>query len=402
MRILSRYIFRQTAGALILILVSLTGVVWIAVALRQLELMTTQGQDAFRFLLMTTLAIPSMTALIAPIGLLIASIHVLNRLSTDSELIVMTAGGMPTWSLLKPLALLALLVGLGISAVNHIVGPWSQRMLMDLAVQVRTDLMAQIIQPWRFTSPEAKLTVHIRDRAPDGQLLGLLMHDARDPKQIVTYLAEEARIIKQDDRAYLRMDRGHIVRRIEKETSPQIIAFQRYVVDANELEQRNDHTAVMRPRHRYTYELLNIDPNDTVYKVAPGSFASELHERVASPLYAFAFVLVVLAFMGQARTTRTSRLQSVIGAFGVAVLARVLGISCANMVAVRPAMAPLLYAVPAGTALLAAIAIQWQVYPRRRSRLAIALSRTFEIAGKGVAAAWWRLVPARVAARARS
>ena len=60
MRILSRYIFRQTAGALMLILVSLTGVTWIAVALRQLELMTTQGQDVLRFLAMTTLAIPSM------------------------------------------------------------------------------------------------------------------------------------------------------------------------------------------------------------------------------------------------------------------------------------------------------------------------------------------------------
>ena len=298
MRILSRYVFRQTAGALILILVSLTGVVWIAVALRQLELMTSQGQDALRFLLMTTLAIPAMTALIAPIGLLIAAIHVLNRLSTDSELIVMTAGGMPPWSLLKPLALLALIVGLGISTVNHFVGPWSQRMLKDLVVQVRTDLMAQIIQPWRFTSPEVKLTVHIRDRAPDGLLLGLLMHDARDPKQIVTYLAETARIIKQGDRAYLRMDRGHIVRRIEKEASPQIIAFQRYVVDANELEQRSDQTAVIRPRQRYTDELLNPDPKDPVYKGNPGSFASELHERFASPLYAFAFVLVVLAFMG--------------------------------------------------------------------------------------------------------
>ena len=81
MRILSRYVFRQTAGALVLILVSLTGVTWIAVALRQLDLMTTQGQNVLSFLAMTTLAIPSMMALIAPIALLIASIHVLNRLN---------------------------------------------------------------------------------------------------------------------------------------------------------------------------------------------------------------------------------------------------------------------------------------------------------------------------------
>ena len=120
MRMLSRYVFLQTAGAFTLILVSLTGVTWIAVALRQLELITAQGQEVLRFLAMTTLAIPSMMGLISPIALLIASIHVLNRLNGDSELIVMTAGGMPAWSLLKPLTLLALLTALGISSVNTV------------------------------------------------------------------------------------------------------------------------------------------------------------------------------------------------------------------------------------------------------------------------------------------
>jgi lipopolysaccharide export system permease protein len=390
MRILSRYVFRQAAGALLLILVSLTGVVWIAVALRQLELMTTQGQDALRFLAMTALAIPSMMALIAPIALLIATIHVLNRLNGDSELIVMTAGGMPAWSLLKPLALLALLTALAVSSVNHLAGPWAQRRLNELAIQVRTDLMAQIIQPWRFTSPEAKLTVHIRDRAPNGELLGLLMHDARDPKQIVTYLAERARIIKQDGQAYLRMDKGHIVRRLENEKSPQIIVFDRYAVDANQLEQRTDQTNIMRPRQRYTPELVTPDRNDPIYKTNPGSYAAELHERLASPLYAFAFVLLVVAFMGQAQTTRTSRTQAVIAAFAVAVLSRILGITCANVVVVRPAAAPLLYAVPAAAALLAAVTIQWHMYPRRPSRVARAARGLLESMGAGLAALWQR------------
>src|SRR5215831_2077725 len=145
---LSRYLFRQTAGALVMILASLTGVVWIAIALRQLNLMTTQGQDVLRFLAMTGLAIPTMLAVIAPIALLLAAIHVLNKLNGDSELIVMTAGGMPVWSLLKPLGFLALLVALGVALVNHVAGPWAQRTLKELAVQVRTDLMTQVIQPW--------------------------------------------------------------------------------------------------------------------------------------------------------------------------------------------------------------------------------------------------------------
>ena len=55
---------------------------------------------------------------------------------------------------------------------------------------------------------------------------------------------------------------------------------------------------------------------------------------------------VVLAFMGQAQTTRTSRMQAVIGAFAVAVFCRIFGIAAANDVVVRPARLPLLYAVP--------------------------------------------------------
>jgi lipopolysaccharide export system permease protein len=390
MRILSRYVFRQTAGALLLIVVSLTGMTWIAVALRQLDLMTTQGQDALRFLAMTSLAIPSMMALIAPIALLIAAIHVLNRLNGDSELIVMTAGGAPVWWLLKPLGLLALLVALAVACVNHWVGPWAQRSLKTLAVQVRTDLIAQVIQPWRFTSPEAKLTVHIRDRAPTGELLGLMMHDARDPKQIVTYLAERGSIIKQDRAAYLRMDKGHILRRLENETAPQIVAFERYVVDLQQLEQRIDPVQTLRPRERYSEELMWPEPGDPILKTNPGSLTSELHERFSSPLYTIAFVLLVIASMGQAQTTRQSRVQSVVAAFTVAILCRVLGIAANNVVVVRPWLGWLLYAVPAGAALLAAVSIQWHLYPRPPSRLARGLAAAADGVVAAVAALWPR------------
>ena len=402
MRILSRYVFRQTAGALVLILVSLTGVVWIAVALRQLELMTTQGQDVVRFLTMTTLAIPSMMALIAPIALLIASIHVLNRLNSDSELIVMAAGGMPAWSLLKPLGMLALLVSLGIAFVNHVAGPWAQQKLRELVVQVRTDLMAQVIQPWRFTSPEAKLTVHIRDRAPNGELLGLMMHDARDPKQIVTYLAESGLIIKQGKVAYLRMDKGHIVRRVQNEATPQIVAFERYAVDINQLEQRADQIIIVRPRERYTGDLLRPDPNDPVYKTNPGSYAAELHERLASPLYTFAFVLMVLAFMGQAQTTRTSRTQALICAFAISVFYRVLGITAANYVIVNPTMAPVLYAPPAIAAVSAAIMTQWRLYPRSGSRVSRAVGALAERTAAAAVAIWARRPESRAPSRTRA
>ncbi len=385
MGLLSRYVFRQTAGALLLILISLTGVTWIAIALRQLELMTTQGQDVMRFLGMTTLAIPGLLAFIAPVALLIASIHVLNKLNGDSELIIMTAGGMPVWSLLKPLGLLALLVSLSVAAVNHVAGPWSQRKLKELVVQVRTDFMSQVLQPWRFSSPEAKLTVHIRDRAANGDLLGLLLHDARDPKQIVTYLAERGQIIKQGPAVFLRMEKGHVLRQLDNEPAPQIISFQSYPVDMNRLEQRVDTVQVLRPRERFTTELLRPDKNDPQYKANPARFTSELHERLSNPLYAFAFVLIVVAFMGQAQTTRSNRMQAIVTAFGVAVGIRILGIAAANAAAVRTSATHLLYLVPFAAALGSMLLIAWRVKPRRRTRLARALEQVVGGIGRALA-----------------
>ena len=165
-------------------------------------------------------------------------------------------------------------------------------------MQVRSDFMSQVLQPWRFSSPEANLTVHIRDRAPNGDLLGLLLHDARDPKQVVTYLAERGQIIKQGTAVFLRMERGHVLRRLENDPSPQIISFQSYPVDLNRLEQRVDQVQVLRPRERYTTELLRPDKDDPQYKAGPARFTSELHERLSNPFYAFTFVLIVVAFIG--------------------------------------------------------------------------------------------------------
>jgi lipopolysaccharide export system permease protein len=375
-RTLSRYVFRQVAGATVAILLSLTSVVWIGVALRQLELMTNQGQDVFRFLTMTSLAIPGMLALIAPVALLIACIHVLNRLSSDSELIVMTAAGQPAWALLKPLGLMALLVALGVSAVNHLAGPWSQRLLREYTILVRGDLISQVIQPWRFTQPEPKLTIHIRDRDKNGDLLGLLMHDARDRKQVASYLAERAQIIKQGDDEFMRMENGHIVRLSEKDKAPQIIVFDKYVIDLNQLEEQrtsSGDSAGARPRERYTPDIIGPAIDRKLSSRERGRFAAELHERFASVLYPFAFVLIVLAYAGSAQSTRQNRFRALVAAFSGGLVCRLLGIAANNMVTARPQLAHVMYLIPIGAGLIASIAAYRGVVPRPRPRALVLL-----------------------------
>ena len=77
---IGRYIFRTTFGAFLLVLVSLTAVIWVTQALRDIDLMTSQGQTILVFVGITGLIIPLLVLVIAPIALVIAVAHVLNKL----------------------------------------------------------------------------------------------------------------------------------------------------------------------------------------------------------------------------------------------------------------------------------------------------------------------------------
>jgi len=384
MTIFERYVFRQAGGALLIILLSLSGIVWVALALRQLNVVTSQGQDVLTLMKMTTLALPNLMAIIAPFSLLIAAIHTLNRLNGDSELIVLTASGATIWRAAKPLLLLAMLVTVGVAFVNHIAMPWSMRLLREYVMQVRTDILTQVIQPGQFSSPEPDLTFHIRERALNGELLGLIVHDTRDKAQSQSYLAERGIIVKREPTNYLIMTQGHIVRRTDKDEPAQIIAFDKYAVDLDRFEKKISDNEDLKPRERYFDELVHPEPTSGVYKTAPGKFRAELHERSANPLYPLAFVLIALAAVGQARSTRQSRIQQVTIAFVLAAALRLSGLAVNNIVALNADAVPLLYGLP----LAGILGSLWVIERARRKlpsgRLARLLAENLDRIGAGL------------------
>jgi len=364
MTIFSRYVFRQATAALLLILFSLAGIVWIALALRKLNVVTSDRQDALVLLKMTTLALPNLLVMIAPFALLISVVHVLNRMGDDSELIVHSAGGGTVWSLAKPLLTLALIVSLVMSFVHHIAMPWSLKSLRQIVLQVRTDLLTQVIQPGRFSSPIKGLTFHIRDRALNGELQGLIMHDRRKPKEHHSYLAERGVIVKQDGAAYLVMSDGHIVRRSLPKEKPQIIKFETYTIDLNTFES-STHKVRLKARELYTSELKNPEIQAKASKRDRKKFLPEFHERFASVLYPFAFVLIALATVGNAQSTRQNRSRIMVTGLLVASTTRLLGLAMTNVVANTPGLFLVLYILPLGAIAAALFAIQRNAKPRQ-------------------------------------
>ncbi|MBM3544150.1 MAG: LPS export ABC transporter permease LptF [Alphaproteobacteria bacterium] len=374
MSLFSRYMFRQVANAFLVILLTLTSVVWLATALKELDLITSQGQGIILFFQMTSLTLPSLVALIAPNAVLMAALYTLDRMNGDSELIVMTAAGAPVWRIGSPLIALAAIVSIVILIANVFITPASMRSLRDFITQVRADLISQVLQPGRFSSPERGLTFHIRDRTLNGELQGLLVHDERDAK-VMSYLAERGRIITNEDGSYLVMFDGYVHRYDgeDKDKAVQIVAFDQNMLDLSEFSPKDNDTKELRPRERYLSELISPDQKDKIATHFAGQLRSELHERLATPLYPLVFVMVAIALLGQARTTREARWGQILLVCAIALGLRVAGLAAGNLVALSSWGVVLVYAIPIGAILVAGWAAHVRMSPELRSKLSFEL-----------------------------
>jgi lipopolysaccharide export system permease protein len=267
------------------------------------------------------------------------------------------------------------MVSVAILLANLFLTPASMRALRSFVTHVRADLISQVLQPGRFSSPENGLTFHIRDRSLNGDLLGLLVHDERDDKQVMSYLAERGRIITNDEGSYLVMFQGHVHRYNsgEADKNVQIVGFDQNMLDLTEFSPKDNSGKDLRPRESYLSDLLNPDMKSSVVRRNYGQIRSELHDRLATPLYPLVFAFVAIALLAHARTTRESRWAQILLAFGIAVALRVAGIVAGNLVTLNAWAVGLVYAIPLGAILIAAWAAHVKMAPELRSRLSFEL-----------------------------
>lgn len=364
----ARYVFRQVATALLLILLALTAVLWIALALKSLNVVTSQGQTTVTFLKITFLALPNLVTIIAPVALMIASVQTLNRVNGDSELIVMTASGATVWFIARPFLVMAVIVSVLVALGSMIVNPWSARSLQLQIAKVRTDLISQVLKPGEFSTPEKGLAFHIRERDRNGVINGLLIRDTREKATSLTYLAERAQIVKQDGKPYLVMYAGHIVRKEPDKAAPQVIGFATYAFDIEQMAPQNK-PVYIKPRARYMAELFSPDPKEPYFVRWPGRYRAELHERLSSVLYPFVFVLIVLSQLGHAQTTRQGRIQQITTAVVLTVAVRLGGLAATNLTVKQAWATPLLYLLPLGAIVWAIYLTHTKMQPRKISVL---------------------------------
>ncbi|HEY8566470.1 MAG TPA: LPS export ABC transporter permease LptF [Beijerinckiaceae bacterium] len=370
MNLIERYILRIVTGAFLACLIALTGVIWITQALRELDLLTSKGQTIMIFLTVTGLSIPTLVTVISPVALFIAMIYTLNKLNGDSELIVMSAAGVPPARLLKPFLALAGAVSLLVVFMTTYIMPASFQELRDVIQKVRGDFLANVVKEGQFTTLDNGVTFHFRERSGDA-LLGIFMQDRREAGKTTVYLSERGQTVEVNGQSYLILEKGSVHRQQPNSRDSSIVAFQRYAIDLAAFNQEGGDT-VYKPRERSTGQLLFPNEKELYYQMQAGRFRAELHDRLSSWLYPLAMALIAFAALGDAVTTRQGRGLAVTGAVIAVVGLRIAGFA-ASSAAVRSPGA--VYAIWLAPLAALGVALAICLYGQRSKALLAGLGR---------------------------
>jgi len=345
MPLMERYILKRVAIAFAMTLGALVGVLWMTQILRELDVVTAKGQTIWVFFLLTILAMPTIIQVIAPIAFLIATIFTLNALNADSELPVMSAAGASRVVVGRPVIVFAIIIFVATAFLHHIVTPASRSALRDLISRVRADIIATVVKDGGFRRVEKGLTIHIREKAPDGSFRGIFVSDERDKAESLQYLAESGLLVDRGSSAFLIMQKGNLIRETKPSGGTNIVRFETYAFDLSQFT-AGDIKVSYKPRDRSTAYLLRPDIDDPVYQQRPEGFAAEFHDRITAPLYVLAFALIILAFAGRPRTNRQDRGFALVMIAATCVILRGAGFGVLASAGASRAALPFLYLVP--------------------------------------------------------
>lgn len=351
---IDRYIIRQVGLAVLYGTIGLTFVIWLTQSLRFIEYIVSRGLPVLDFISLVGLMIPTFLAIVLPFALFFSVLFIYNKLTADAELVVCRAVGYSQLGLARPVVML----GLVISGICYLLALWLMPLsftnFKDWQYRIRNDYSAVVLQEGVFSEVVNGITIYIRARGPNGELLGPMIHDSRDPRKPVTVLAESGALVAGATGPSIVMVRGNR-QQVERDTGKlSMLYFDQWSIELT--SERDGPAPELRFRdanERFLGELL-FPETPKVMASHGASFRAEGHQRLVGPAYPLLFVLLATAALLCGDYSRRGQVRRVIVAAGSVMLVQGIGLGLHNLASKVPLVIPLMYAnvlLPGGVCL---------------------------------------------------
>lgn len=345
-----RYLLSQFMvlfGFFALVLVS---IYWINQAVRLFDQLISDGQSAWVFLEFTALTLANVIRIVLPMAAFASAVYVTNRLSSESELVVMQATGFSPWRLARPVAVFGIVIGLMMSVLTHVLVPASLGQLNERKHDLQRDVTARLLTEGRFLHPTPGVTFYVREIGEDGTLHDMFLSDRRDPRTVQSYMSRTAYLIvgqSEDEGAKLVMRDGMGQTLIGDGQRLFTTYFDDLSYDVGRLFAGVNQLYV-QARYLPTYRLLTQPAEIAeLTGVSVGRVLEEAHGRFAQPLLCIAAALIGFATLLTGGYSRFGVWRQIVLAIVLLLIVKFVEGVALDPVRRDPDLWPLVYAPPA-------------------------------------------------------
>ncbi len=338
-----RYMLSQlmvTFGVFALVLVL---VYWINRAVRLFDQIIASGESATVFLELSVLTLPNVIKLVVPVAAFAATVYVVNRLSNESELVIVQSTGFSPWRLARPVLFFGLIVAAFVALLAHVLVPASLARLADRQDEIAENVTARLLVEGRFLHPSDGVTFYIARISPEGELFDLFLSDARTPNRRVAYNAERALLVRGETSPKLLMFDGMMQNFDETSERLSTTRFDQFTLDiANLLDAPSGAPARLSEIH--TSDLLTATPEllaETRSTLPKALY--EAHGRVTQSLLCITAPLLGFASLLLGGFSRFGVWRRIIGAVVVLVLLQTFSTSLTDVILAQASNWPLNY-----------------------------------------------------------
>ena len=276
--LLSRLVVGFGFFALVLVLVY-----WINRAVVLFDQLIANGHSAMVFLEFSVLTLPDMMRIVLPIAAFAAAVFVANRLSGDSELVVVQSAGYSPFRLARPVIVFGLLVGLMLSVLTHVLVPASLTQLAIRKAEVQDNATTRLLREGTFLHPTRGITCYVREIGSDGVLQNMFLSDSRDEARQTTYTARQALLTGEGGALKLVMFDGKAQVLDTRTGRLSVTGFSDFVFDIGPLT--SGKPPGFGAAHMRTLDLIRPDPAALgLLGIAPAIALQAGHERISQAI----------------------------------------------------------------------------------------------------------------------
>ncbi len=164
MFLIYRHLIKTAAGPFFFGLFVITFLLMIQILYKFVDLFVSKGVPLWIATKVLFLSLGHTFALSVPMAVLISILMSVGQLAADHEITALKANGISLWAVLRPLLLMAAVVGIGLAAYNHYVFPESNHTLANLIYDINRQKPMLEIQEGQFTEMGEKMTIFVKHK----------------------------------------------------------------------------------------------------------------------------------------------------------------------------------------------------------------------------------------------